>query len=206
MPGAARHCAPWPAIPTAYWPSASIPKDGAFVSAGFDKTIRVWDAATGKSLAVLTGHGNAVTAVAFSPDGGLFASASRDRTVRLWDAHTLVPLDTLPHASIVYAVAFSPDGTRLIAGCEDNTIRLWDVATRSEVAELRGHRSYVHAVAFSPDGTRLVSASGDFTVRVWDSRPVQRLSFVHNKFYMMRYMPSNGLQRTRATCAPSSQK
>jgi eukaryotic-like serine/threonine-protein kinase len=66
-------------------------------------------------------------------------------------------------------VAFSPDGTRLAAGCRDNTIRLIDVATRQQVAELRGHTDYVHAVAWSPDGTRLVSGSGDYTVRVWDS-------------------------------------
>jgi hypothetical protein len=66
-------------------------------------------------------------------------------------------------------VAFSPDGTRLAAGCRDNTVRLFDVASRQEVAELRGHTDYVHAVAWSPDGTRLVSGSGDFTVRVWDS-------------------------------------
>jgi WD40 repeat protein len=49
----------------------------------------------------------------------------------------------------------------------DNAVRLWDVATRQEVAELRGHGAYVHAVAFGPDGRRLVSSSGDCTVRVW---------------------------------------
>jgi WD40 repeat protein len=71
----------------------------------------------------------------------------------------------------VYAVAFSPDGSRLATGCEDNTIRSWDVATRQEVAELRGHKAYVHALAFDPDGARLASASGDFTVRIWDTPP-----------------------------------
>jgi WD40 repeat protein/serine/threonine protein kinase len=147
------------------------------VSGGFDKTVRVWDAATGESLGVLLpGHDDTVTALAFSKDGRFLASASRDRTVRLWDAHTFRPLEILPHASIVYAVAFSPDGTRLAAGCEDNTIRLWDMATRHEVAELRGHKAYVHALAFDPDGTRLVSASGDFTIRVWDTLSPQERS------------------------------
>jgi len=71
--------------------------------------------------------------------------------------------------SVVYSVAFNPDSTRLAAGCRDNTVRLFDVASRQQVAELRGHTDYVHAVAWSPDGTRLVSGSGDFTVRVWDA-------------------------------------
>jgi WD40 repeat protein len=80
---------------------------------------------------------------------------------------------TIDVGNSVYGVAFSPDGTRLALGCVDNTIRLIDVATRQEVAELRGHTAYVHAVAWSPDGTRLVSGSGDKTVRIWDSLSVQ---------------------------------
>jgi WD40 repeat protein len=154
-----------------------VPDGRRLVSAGFDRTVRAWDAATGEALAVLTGHRDTVTAVAFSKDGRLLASASRDHTIRLWDADAFQPIATLPHGSIVYAVAFSPDGTRLATGCEDNTVRLWDVATRREVAELRGHTAYVHALAFAPDGTRLVSASGDFTIRVWDTLSPQQRSF-----------------------------
>ena len=72
-----------------------------------------------------------------------------------------------------YGLAFSPDGSRLAVACADNLIRLWDVASRQEVAELRGHGAYVRAVQFSPDGTRLASASGDFTVRIWDTLSAQ---------------------------------
>src|SRR5207248_4047304 len=99
-----------------------------------------------------------------------------DKTIRLWDVQTHQQLAVIPAGSIVYGVAFSPDGTRLAAGCRDNNVRLIDVASRQQVAELRGHADYVHAVAWSPDGTRLVSCSGDFAVRVWDSLSAQERS------------------------------
>jgi WD40 repeat protein/serine/threonine protein kinase len=151
-------------------------------SVGLDGTVRLWDVTTRGPIAVL--RGPPAYRLAYSADGHLIAAAMGG-TVRLWDAQAHRELDVLPHGGKVYGMAFSPDGTRLAVGCADNTIRLWDVATRKEVAELRGHPAYVHAVAFSSDGTRLVSASGDFTVRIWDTlSPTERvkgkLAFPHD--------------------------
>jgi WD40 repeat protein len=49
-----------------------------------DKTIRIWDLATGTEQRVLSGHTGRVTSLAFSPDGQQLASTSFDGTVRLW--------------------------------------------------------------------------------------------------------------------------
>ena len=51
-----------------------------------DETVRVWDAASGKELLVLRGHGDWVYAAGFSPDGARIVSGSDDETVRVWDA------------------------------------------------------------------------------------------------------------------------
>jgi len=58
------------------------------VSASLDRTLRIWDAATGTSLAILTGHTGSVNACAVSPDGTWIASAGMDRTLRIWDVAT----------------------------------------------------------------------------------------------------------------------
>jgi WD40 repeat protein len=69
--------------------AVAFSQDGKLLaSASWDRTVKLWDPATGAALQTLAGHADAVNTVAFSQDGKLLASASRDNTVRLWDPTT----------------------------------------------------------------------------------------------------------------------
>jgi predicted NACHT family NTPase len=69
--------------------SACFSPDGArIVSASWDKTVRVWSAATGECELTLKEHSDWVNSACFSPDGARIVSASRDKTVRVWIALT----------------------------------------------------------------------------------------------------------------------
>src|SRR5262249_31585682 len=67
--------------------SAAFSPDGSrIVTASWDKTARIWDAATATEIAVLRGHEDVVYSAAFSPDGSRIVT-SGDKTARIWDAH-----------------------------------------------------------------------------------------------------------------------
>jgi len=150
--------------------SAAFSPDGArVVTACSDNTARLWDVATGASLAVLQGHTQTLTSAAFSPDGAWVVTACSDNTARLWDVTTGASLAVLQgHTQTVASAAFSPDGARVVTASWDNTARLWDVATGASLAVLQGHTQTVTSAAFSPDGARVVTASWDNTARLWD--------------------------------------
>ncbi|EEU33805.1 uncharacterized protein NECHADRAFT_89121 [Fusarium vanettenii 77-13-4] len=139
-------------------------------SASYDKTVKIWDAATGACVQTLEGHNSSVSSVVFSADGQRLASASGDSTVKIWDAATGACVQTLEgHGDSVRSVVFSADGQRLASASGDSTVKIWDAATGACVQTLEGHNSLVSSVVFSADGQRLASASYDKTVKIWDA-------------------------------------
>jgi WD40 repeat protein len=129
----------------------------------------------------LTGLGEPVWGVAYSPDGRRIAAAlgdwrtpDRPGTIRIWDAVSRAPLLTLhAHHGLAWSVAFSPDGSRLASGggparsLRDDAI-LWDARTGREIHRLPGHTEGIRAVLFHPAGTWLASSGFDAAVRIWD--------------------------------------
>jgi len=144
--------------------------DGKTLASGSDdKTIKLWNLATGKEIHTLKTNSQWVWTVAFSPDGKTLASGGADQTIKLWDLATGKVVQTLKgHSEGVGSVAFSPDGKTLASGSLDKTIKLWNLATGKEIHTFKGHSKAVTTVAFSPDGETLASGSWDKTIKLWN--------------------------------------
>ena len=148
--------------------------DGKWLaSASYDKTARLWDWRTGKSLFTLEGHHDGVNAVAFSPDGKLLATASDDQQIILWDAETGHLVRSLRgHQNMVYCPAFNQQGSQLLSASRDRTLRQWDVASGITQHVYQGHQAGLVSVALQ-DGT-IYTASNDGTVRRWSLTSLER--------------------------------
>jgi WD40 repeat protein len=141
-----------------------------------DRTLRLWDVASGREIRQFKGHTEQIYAVAFSPDGLHALSGSVDRTMRLWEVSSGRAVHVFTgHKHTVNSVAFSPDGRFALSGSFDRSLRLWDLRSGEEVRPFQGHTDSIYEAVFSPDGRRILSSSADRTARLWDVATGQQL-------------------------------
>ncbi|KAK0525181.1 ribosome assembly [Tilletia horrida] len=103
---------------------AFSPSGTLLASASFDKSIKLWNARTGKFIATLRAHVGSVYRLTWSADSRLLVSASKDSTVKVWDvAKGKLKRDLSGHTDEVYCVDFA--GDRVASGGRDRTLKIW---------------------------------------------------------------------------------
>lgn len=160
---------------------ASSPDGQYMVSAGFDKSIKIWDWELNPVKQRFDCHDKLICSVGFSLDGKRIVSASADCTCKVWNVdefinqESIVPIVLKGHQSDVMSAVFSRDGRNVLSASRDKTAKLWDVDSVQCIKTFVGHGGMVNAAVFSADEDEVVTASSDKIVRVWSVQTEKEL-------------------------------
>ena len=105
------------------------------------KSIRVWEVATGREIAVFHNDMPSTTfkAISLSTSGKTIASVNSKGFIQLWDIfNSTQTLSFKPYDTEVISAVFSPDGKKIALAGTNKTIRLWDLETETELGTIKG--------------------------------------------------------------------
>lgn len=111
---------------TDYVWSVRFTPDGKYLlSCSKDKTIRIWDVATWKTVRIIRGHRSDVWALAVSANSRFIASGGRESEIYIWSFRGRLIRKLKGHRKGVISLLFSTDGKTLASGSLDGTVILW---------------------------------------------------------------------------------
>ena len=185
--------------------------DGRYIATGCNKTAVLYDAVTGKRMALfqnesvldsevavdsLSSGDSYVRSVCFSPDSKYLVAGAEDKTIKLWDiAGRRLRYSLSGHSKDIYSVDYSADGQYVVSGSGDKRAKLWDVNTGTCVRTFGdddGPKDGVTSVAVSPDSKYIAAGSLDRVVRLWELKTgklVDKFDGHNDSVYSVSFSP-----------------
>ncbi len=155
--------------------SLNSTSDGqTLVSGSQDGDIYLWNVETGQVITTLSGHQEAIAAIAVSADGQILVSASEDGVIKVWDLVNRKELYTLNKELYskkqsyrpITSLAVSSNGKTLVTGGQEKYIRLWNLETKQVIKTLEVD-SGVESLAINKDSQIIVSGNYSGNINIW---------------------------------------
>ncbi len=168
--------------------SVTFSPDGRFAATGSsDKTVKLWETATGREIRSFLGHTHDLRTLAFNPDGSLLASIDRDYHLKIWEVPGSREIhDIFIPEDRILSVVFHPEGNSFIAGTEDHHAIQFSLEDASEIQRFKPDTADIYmqknfgyptarSVEISPDGRTLLTGSNNYTAFLFDLRTAKQI-------------------------------
>ncbi|MCJ1273564.1 pre-mRNA-splicing factor prp46 [Puttea exsequens] len=184
------------------------PNNQWIASGAGDRTIKIWDLASGSLRLTLTGHISTVRGLAVSPRHPYLFSCGEDKMVKCWDLETnKVIRHYHGHLSGVYTLHLHPTLDILATGGRDGVVRVWDMRSRSNIHVLSGHRQTVSDIICQAGAEpQIISGSLDSTVRLYDLTAGKTMGVLTHHKKGVRALAQHPIEWTFASGSTSSIK
>ena len=150
---------------------AVVAAGGKVYSSGDDKTLRVWDLASGKQLSMWGPFENETDTCAIDLRRQRAVLGCDDGCVRVFDAVTGELKHLIEaHKSGIKKVAVSPTTGDILSAAYDQKIIAWDSQTFAKKVTLESRPgTWERSLTWSPDGRQILGGTFDGTVVLWDA-------------------------------------
>ncbi|KAJ8643974.1 hypothetical protein MRB53_005722 [Persea americana] len=183
------------------------PSNAWFCTGSADRTIKIWDVATGRLKLTLTGHIEQIRGLAVSDRHTYMFSAGDDKQVKCWDLEQNKVIRSYHgHLSGVYCLALHPTIDVLLTGGRDSVCRVWDIRSKTQVFALSGHDNTVCSVFTRPTDPQVVTGSHDTTIKFWDLRNGKTMVTLTHHKKSVRAMAQHPMEQNFASASADNIK
>ena len=139
---------------------------GLIYTASQDRTIKVWEASSGKLIRNLEGHAHWVNNISLNTEAALRLGPYNHRGECANNKEEMIQ-----YALNSYKKIFDKQSEMLCSGSDDFTAFLWNpTKTKKPILRMTGHQQPINFIAYSPDGRYIATASFDNSVRLWNGQ------------------------------------